>query len=144
MSASTRPAEAGRTVSSVPQHPRLRVIEGSKRRSRLSASATVAASHASHVRPMVQVMAAIAFLAVSLVGSLLLRTQMVQDSFEITQVQNSIGVLTQDVQDGQTKLDTLESSLPEKAEKLGMKPQSTSVVLDLSEYIKQQSAAQKN
>lgn len=143
MSASTRPAEAGRTVSSVPQRPRLRVIEGSKRRSRLSASVTVA-SRASHVRPMVQVMAAIAFLAVSLVGSLLLRTQMVQDSFEITQVQNSIGVLTQDVQDGQTKLDTLESSLPEKAEKLGMKPQSTSVVLDLSKYIKQQSAAQKN
>lgn len=148
MSASTRPAEVGRTVSSQTSRtarPQLRVIEGSKRhgRSPLSSSA-VQTRTVSRIRPAIRMIAAIGFLGVSLVGSLLLRTQMVQDSFEITRVQNSIGVLTQDVQDDQTKLDALESSLPQKAEDLGMKAQSTSVTLDLSEYIKQQSAATKN
>jgi hypothetical protein len=80
--------------------------------------------------------AAVSFLLLSLVGSLMLRTQMVQDSFEVTRLQTSIGVLTQDVQDDQTKLDTLDSALPEKAEKLGMKPQSSSVSLDVSQYLK--------
>lgn len=73
----------------------------------------------------------------SLIGSLMLRTQMVQDSFEVSKLQTSIGVLTQDVQDDQTKLDELDSSLPDKAEKLGMQPQSTSTSLDLNEYMKQ-------
>jgi hypothetical protein len=62
----------------------------------------------------------------------MLRTQMVQDSFEVSQLQTSIGVLTQDVQDDQAKLDSLDSSLPQKAEKLGMQSSSTSVNLDLS------------
>jgi hypothetical protein len=88
------------------------------------------------MHPFVRVAVAISFLAVSLMGSLMLRTQMVQDSFEVSRLQTSIGVLTQDVQDDQAKLDALDSSLPDKAEKLGMTSQSSSVSLDLSEYIK--------
>lgn len=135
MSASTRPAEARRNVTSrvATSHPQLRVLDG-KRRERLEVVSATAARR--HVHPLVRMVAAVSFLLLSLVGSLMLRTQMVQDSFEVTRLQTSIGVLTQDVQDDQTKLDTLDSALPEKAEKLGMKPQSSSVSLDVSQYLK--------
>ncbi|MBT1165312.1 hypothetical protein [Bifidobacterium simiarum] len=79
-------------------------------------------------------MCALVFLGASLVGSLLLRTQMVEDSFAITDVQQSIGRLTQDVQEDQTKLDALEASLPEKAQKLGMVPGSDALTIDLQGY----------
>lgn len=139
MSASTRPAQVRRTSSSqssahsaskAPTRPQLHVISGR------GTKASTSAKTRTRVRPLVRMSLAIGFLAASLVGSLMLRTQMVQDSFEISKLQTSIGVLTQDVQDDQTTLDTLDSSLPQKAEKLGMQPQSTSVSLDLSKYIK--------
>ena len=53
-------------------------------------------------------------------GSLMLRTQMVQHSFEANQIESNITRLTQDVEDDQTKLDELEASLPSKAEEMGM------------------------
>ncbi|NEG95961.1 hypothetical protein GFD17_04145 [Bifidobacterium sp. SMB2] len=77
---------------------------------------------------------AIVFLAASLIGSLVLRTQMVEDSFAITDTQQSIGRLTQDVQERQTKLDALEASLPQKAQKLGMVPGSDALTIDLQGY----------
>lgn len=131
MSASTRPAEVRRSVHSgttAPARPALRVIEGGKQKTPSKAKA----SRALALRPFLRFGLGIAFLGISLVGSLLLRTQMVQDSFEVTQLQTSIGVLTQDVQDDQTTLDRLESSLPDKAANLGMVPQSSTVTLDIS------------
>ena len=65
-------------------------------------------------------------------GSLMLRTQMVQHSFEANQIESNITRLTQDVEDDQTKLDELEASLPSKAEE--MVPQKGALTIDLNGY----------
>lgn len=77
---------------------------------------------------------ALVFLGASLIGSLVLRTQMIEDSFAITETQQSIGRLTQDIQEKQTELDGLEASLPSKAQKLGMVPGSDALTIDLSDH----------
>lgn len=87
---------------------------------------------------------ALVFLAASLVGSLVLRTQMVEDSFAITETQQSIGRLTQDIQERQTKLDSLQASLPNKAQKLGMVPGTDSLTIDLDGYDAAGNAAKGN
>lgn len=92
--------------------------------------------------PLLQVIVAVAFLAVCLLGSLALRTQMAQNSFEQTRVQDNISTLTQDVQDDQAKLDALQASLPQKAQDMGMVPQQGSISIDLSGYQPSQQANQ--
>ena len=84
--------------------------------------------------PLVHVVIAIAFLAATLFGALMLRTQMVQNSFEAAEVKQHISVLTQDVEDDQAKLDQLSASLPDKASEMGMVPQQESVTVDLNGY----------
>lgn len=74
------------------------------------------------------------FLAATLVGALVLRTQMVENSFEAASVQANITQLTQDVEEDQAKLDALEASLPDKAEQLGMVLQQGSLSIDLNGY----------
>jgi septal ring factor EnvC (AmiA/AmiB activator) len=76
----------------------------------------------------------VVFLASTLIGALMLRTQMVQNSFEASQLESSISSLTQDVQDDQAKLDQLQASLPQKASDMGMTPQHGSVSIDLNGY----------
>ena len=61
----------------------------------------------------------------------MLRTQMVQHSFEANQIESNITRLTQDVE---TKLDELEASLPSKAEEMGMVPQKGALTIDLNGY----------
>lgn len=117
-----------------PSRPQLSV--SSTRRSQAESKGMgdmFAAIRPSRVR-LVHFVCALVFLGASLVGSLLLRTQMVEDSFAITDVQQSIGRLTQDVQEDQTKLDGLKASLPEKAQKLGMVPGSDALTVDLKGY----------
>lgn len=84
----------------------------------------------------VHVVLAVVILVSSLFGSLLLRTQMVQDSFAITQTQHSIGRLTQDIQEKQVQLEKLQASLPNKASDLGMVPGAESVTIDVSGAVK--------
>ncbi|WP_300766415.1 hypothetical protein [uncultured Bifidobacterium sp.] len=84
--------------------------------------------------PLIHVVIAVIFLVASLVGSLLFRTKMVENSFEQTQVESSISTLTQDIQADQAKLDDLETSLPDKAEKMGMIPAQKSISIDLKGY----------
>ena len=69
-----------------------------------------------------------------LLGSLTLRTQMVQHSFEANQIESNITRLIQDVEDDQAKLDELEASLPSKAEEMGMVPQKGALTIDLNGY----------
>ena len=88
------------------------------------------------------VVVAVVFLAATLVAALLLRTQMVQNSFESSNLEVSISHLTQDVQDDQAKLDELISSLPDKAQKMGMVPQQDSVTIDLNGYKPSKGSAQ--
>lgn len=84
--------------------------------------------------PLVHVAIAVIFLVGTLFGALMLRTQMVQNSFEAAQIETNINRLTQDIEDDQAKLDQLVASLPDKASDMGMVPQQGSVSIDLSGY----------
>lgn len=83
---------------------------------------------------LIHIAIAALFLAATLVGALLLRTQMVENSFQASAVQSSIDTLTQDVEEDQAKLDALESSLPQKAEEMGMVLQQGALSIDLNGY----------
>ncbi|MCH4160891.1 hypothetical protein [Bifidobacterium sp.] len=84
--------------------------------------------------PLFHIVVALSILGASLVVSLMLRTQMIENSFEATTTQQSISRLNQDIQDDQSKLDELQASLPDKAEKMGMIPQKGSISIDLQGY----------
>ena len=78
--------------------------------------------------PLVHVAIAVIFLVGTLFGALMLRTQMVQNSFEAAQIETNIN------EDDQAKLDQLVANLPDKASDMGMVPQQGSVSIDLSGY----------
>lgn len=84
--------------------------------------------------PLFHIVVAMCILGASLVASLMLRTQMIENSFEATKTQQSISRLNQDIQDDQSILDQLQASLPEKAEKMGMVAQKGSISIDLQGY----------
>lgn len=84
--------------------------------------------------PFLQIAAAIVFLSATLVIALGLRTQMASNSFESDQTENHIEQLQQDIQTDQTKLDSLQASLPQKAQDMGMVAQQDSVTIDLNGY----------
>lgn len=84
--------------------------------------------------PLVNCMIIVIFMVVTLLTSLLLRTQMAEISFDQTAVQMRISRLHQDVEACQAKLDTLESELPARAQRMGMVPQQGSISIDLSDY----------
>ncbi|MBW3095147.1 hypothetical protein KIH75_07325 [Bifidobacterium sp. 64T4] len=81
-----------------------------------------------------RVIIAVAALAGTLLLALVLRTQMIQNSFDSSKLEASISSLTQDVQDDQAKLNQLQASLPQKATDMGMIPQQGSVSIDLNGY----------
>lgn len=83
---------------------------------------------------LIHIVIAAVFLAATLVGALVLRTQMVENSFAAAETQANINTLTQDVEEDQAKLDALESSLPSKAEEMGMVLQQGSLSIDLNGY----------
>lgn len=84
--------------------------------------------------PLVNCMIIVIFMVVTLLTSLLLRTQMAEISFDQTAVQMRISRLHQDAEARQAKLDTLESELPARAQRMGMVPQQGSISIDLSDY----------
>ncbi|MFU0566973.1 hypothetical protein [Gardnerella leopoldii] len=84
--------------------------------------------------PLINCMIIVIFMVVTLLTSLLLRTQMAEISFDQTAVQMRISRLHQDVEARQAKLDTLESELPARAQRMGMVPQQGSISIDLSDY----------
>ncbi|KFI45608.1 hypothetical protein GA0061078_1150 [Bifidobacterium bohemicum] len=83
---------------------------------------------------MVYFAVSVVFLFAALLGSLALRTQMVQDSYESARVQSHISTLSQDIEDDQATLDQLQAGLPSKAQEMGMVPQKGSVSIDLNGY----------
>lgn len=85
--------------------------------------------------PLVNCMIIVIFMVVTLSSSLFLRTQMAEISFDQTAVQTRISRLHQDVEASQAKLDTLESELPARAQRMGMVPQQGSISIDLSDYV---------
>ena len=146
-------ARSGRPHHRLPQsraarpaaRPQLHVIDGSSQRngSRSTGSlARIIAWTQARGASLIHVTVAIVFLVATLLITLMLRTQMVQNSFESNTVQKNINMLTQDVQDDQAKLDELISSLPDKAQKMGMVPQQDSVTIDLNGYKPSKGSAQ--
>ncbi|WEV59991.1 hypothetical protein OZX67_06915 [Bifidobacterium sp. ESL0728] len=131
----SRVAPAGRDddTRAASSRPRLQVVAGGKDKKK---NESVASGFFSRIRTVsvVHVIIAVVFLFAALLGSLALRTQMVQNSFEQAQVQSNISKLNQDVEDDQAQLDSLQASLPDRAQKMGMVPQSGPLSIDLQGY----------
>lgn len=124
---STRPG----TRSAVPERPQLRV---SSRENRLRQSAfmqQVQSVYHSRQRSMAMMMTSIVFLVMSLGVTLFLRTEMTKNAYSITETQNTVVQLTQDVQQDRAKLNELESQLPQRATDMGMQQGSSSMTIDL-------------
>ncbi|OZG63512.1 hypothetical protein BLEM_0215 [Bifidobacterium lemurum] len=130
-SAASRPEAKPRA-----SRPELRVITGQRAESVHAADAIARVIEWTRTRsaPLLHVAIAVTFLLCTLIGSLMLRTQMVENSFEASEIEQHISQLTQDVEDDQAKLDQLVASLPSKAEEMGMVPQSGSISIDLNGY----------
>lgn len=113
-----------------PSRPELKVISGQ----RVQAEGNMIEWTRTRSAPLMHVVIAIVFLMATLLGALVLRTQMVQNSFEAAEVKQHISTLTQDIEDDQAKLDQLVASLPDKADEMGMVSQGGSVTIDLNGY----------
>ncbi len=130
------PAGRQKQPDAKPVRPELHVITGSRtgRAAMSRGFERVMAWTRTRKAPMINVMIAVVFLAACLMASLTLRTQMAQNSFDQAQVQQNISTLTQDVEDDQAKLDSLQAALPQQAQKMGMVAQQGSISIDLSGY----------
>lgn len=134
------PAGRQKQPDAKPVRPELHVITGSRTgRAAMSRGfervmAWTRTRKAPMINVMINVMIAVVFLAACLMASLTLRTQMAQNSFDQAQVQQNISTLTQDVEDDQAKLDSLQAALPQQAQKMGMVAQQGSISIDLSGY----------
>lgn len=128
--ASSRPKSKPQTSS----RPELRLISNQHSKAKGNVFERVIEWTRTRSAPLVHVIVAVSFLMATLLGALMLRTQMVQNSFEASQTEAHISVLTQDVEDDQAKLDQLVASLPDKANEMGMVPQQGSVSIDLNGY----------
>lgn len=128
-------APAGREDDNhaISSRPRFQVVAGGKADKDKARDAFGIFSHIKTVS-VVHIVIAVVFLFASLLGSLALRTQMVQNSFEQAQVQSNISKLNQDVEDDQAQLDSLQASLPDRAQKMGMVPQQGPLSIDLQGY----------
>lgn len=91
--------------------------------------------------PLMMLAIALVFLGASLLGALLLRTQMSSNSFEASTIEQHITMLQQDVDDDQAKLSQLEATLPERAQKMKMVPSQGNLSIDLDGYQPTQGAS---
>ena len=117
-----------------PSRPELKVISGQRVQAEGNMIERVIEWTRTRSAPLMHVVIAIVFLMATLLGALVLRTQMVQISFEAAEVKQHISTLTQDIEDDQAKLDQLVASLPDKADEMGMVSQGGSVTIDLNGY----------
>lgn len=85
--------------------------------------------------PMIFFSVAIIFMLGSMLGSLFMRTAMVQNSFTVSKLTNQIGMLNQDVQDRQDKLEQLNAQLPDRAQKLGMNTTESPGSIDITQKV---------
>lgn len=123
-------------ADTVSKRPQLRAVTGGRldKESMLHGLGMIMEWTRTRSLRLLHLIVAVIFLLVCLLGSLLLRTQMVQNSFEAAEVEANITRLEQDIESEQTKLDKLEASLLSKAEDMGMVPQSGSLSIDLNGY----------
>ena len=136
---SANPAKSRpRTESAASARPELHVIQGRKKS--LDAQAVTDGFQRllswilNRRSPFITTVVAALFLMGTLLGTLALRTQMIENSFEATRLNRSIAMLTQDSQTYESELNRLEAQLPQKAQEMGMVPQSGSISIDLQGY----------
>ncbi|MCI6532733.1 MAG: hypothetical protein SO053_02260 [Bifidobacterium animalis] len=130
---------AGRQSDPALKRPHLHVVESGEHHAKETGhgahvASSVIAWTRSRPRPWLHTAIAILFLVLCWIGTLMLRTQMVENSFESSQVEQNITMLRQDVEDDQAKLSNLEATLPDRAQKLNMVPASGSLTIDLNGY----------
>lgn len=131
----SRTVPQGRRVESHLTRPDLHVVSHAENQSHVVAGVRQLI-HWTKTRsqPLVHVIIAVIFLVLCMLGSLILRTQMAQHSFEASQVEQNITVLQQDIEEDQAKLDALEASLPQKAQDMHMVPSEDTKTIDLQGY----------
>lgn len=141
MAATARSIRSGSSASQRPQaksqassRPQLRVITNPHGDEASNVFGRVLEWTRTRTAPMVHVVIAVVFLGATLLGALMLRTEMVQNSFEAAEVKSHINVLTQDIEDDQAQLDQLVASLPDKASEMGMVSKGGAVTIDLQGY----------
>lgn len=110
------------------RRPVLRAISG---RSATSTGSRVQSWVMTSNRSVLRIVIAVVVLVLSMAATLALRTMMVEDSFALSQTQQSVSKLQQDVESDELQLESLDSSLPDKATQLGMQPGSDAVTLDM-------------
>lgn len=124
-----------RTARSEASRPQLRVISHSNtEHARIRAAQPAAASWLQrHITArMAQWIAVATVAAISFLGVLGMRVMLVENSFEAAQTQQKVTLLSQDVEQEQARLDKLQSSLPDRAQKLGMTTSNNSVTVNMS------------
>lgn len=153
MAAAARTVRSGaastssRPATKTQSRPELRVITGDRASKNVKDTQSEAFSRLStwartRTAPLTRVVIAVVFLAASLFGTLLLRTEMVQNSFAASELQQSVNSLTQDVEEDQAKLNELVASLPSKAKDMGMSAPTQTVNIDVSGYKPSEGGAQ--
>ncbi|MDD6373745.1 MAG: hypothetical protein PUF97_04620 [Bifidobacteriaceae bacterium] len=80
---------------------------------------------------IVPIVIAMVALVLSIVGTMSLHMVMIEDSFELTRVEQTNTQLRQDIENDQLQIDQQSANLPNKATDLGMQPGSDSVTLDM-------------
>lgn len=130
----TRPATGDRSVKRIDHRSGVARDRGVETVALASGVKKIALWIMSWRSPFLPTIVAAVFLVGTLLGTLALRTQMVEDSFEATRLTRSINNLKQDAQGYQSQLDRLEAQLPTKAQELGMVPQQGSIAIDLNGY----------
>lgn len=141
MAATVRSIRSGSSASQRPQakpqaapRPQLKLISNTRDDHERSVFGRVLEWTRTRTAPMMHVAVAVVFLAATLIGALMLRTQMVQNSFEAAEVKRHISVLTQDIDDDQARLDQLVAELPDKASEMGMVSKGGAATIDLQGY----------
>ncbi|WP_018142677.1 hypothetical protein [Alloscardovia criceti] len=126
-SPSTRPS----TRTGSYGRPQPRVTQREETRSTLHVISTQARPSISRKSSVIVFVSSIIFLVISLMATLAMRTSMTENAFAISETQNSVTQLTQDVQQDRAKLNDLQSQLPERALEMGMQQGSSSMTIDL-------------
>ena len=78
---------------------------------------------------------AVTILLVSLAGVLMLNTNVVTGSYEVSSLQSQIRAINQDVQIKQEELRRTQATLPARANELGLQPAQGAQVINIARYV---------
>lgn len=117
--------------TTINERPQLRVTSREDRRRQLGLMAQVRTVADNRRLSTFVLGSSVVLLIMSLGLTLVLRTQMTENAYSITETQTTVSQLTQDVQQDRAKLNSLEAELPERATSMGMQQGSDSMTIDM-------------